>query len=160
MAGRKSKLTEELTKTICENLELGLSYNLSCKAAWISFQTFNEWMKAGEEGTERKYIDFYNKVQASEVICAKNALQRIREAAEAGTWSAAAWLLERRYREDFGRNERLDVKAETKNENFNVNYNVKSPEEIEQSLFDKLNKIRSRRENENTLFDKLDEIHS
>jgi len=38
MAGRESKLTEELTQVVCENIELGLSYNLTRQAAGISFQ--------------------------------------------------------------------------------------------------------------------------
>ena len=84
MAGRKSKLTEELTTVICENIELGLSYNLTCQAAGISFETFNEYMKAGAAGKEKKFTDFYNNVRASEAICAKNCLIRIREAAERG----------------------------------------------------------------------------
>ena len=52
MAGRKSKLTEELTEVICKNIELGMSYNLSCQAAGIHPDTFFEWMKAGAAGTE------------------------------------------------------------------------------------------------------------
>lgn len=73
MAGRKSKLTEKLTEVICENIELGLSYNLSCQAAGISFQVFNGWMKNGEAGTDKKFCDFYNAVRASEAICAGTA---------------------------------------------------------------------------------------
>jgi len=37
MAGRKSKLTEELTEVFCGNIELGLSYNLSCQAVGLTF---------------------------------------------------------------------------------------------------------------------------
>jgi hypothetical protein len=72
MAGRKSKLTEEMTQVICENIELGLSYNLTCQAAGITFETFNDWMKAGaaaERGSlagdmwllERRYAADYGR---------------------------------------------------------------------------------------------------
>ena len=92
MAGRTSKLTEELTNIICENIELGLSYNLTCQAAGIAFQTFNEWMKAGEAGKGDKQIEFYNRARVAEANCAAENLKRIREAAKQ-TWQASAWLL-------------------------------------------------------------------
>jgi hypothetical protein len=85
MVGRRSKLTPEMTDIFCENIELGLSYNLSCKAAGISFESFNNWMKAGAAGKEKKFVEFYKKVRASEAICAKNCLKRIQEAVEKGS---------------------------------------------------------------------------
>jgi|SRR5665647_537991 len=128
MAGRKSKLTEELTEVICENIELGLSYNLTCQAAGISFQVFNEWMKNGAAGKEKKFCDFYDKVRASEATCAKNCLTRIRAAAERGSLAGDMWLLERRYAADYGRKDHLNMKAQTEA----LNYNVDLPEnEIE-----------------------------
>lgn len=127
MSGRKCKLTTELTNTICENLELGLSYNLTCKAAGISFDTFTNWMKAGEARDEKKFVDFYTRVQASEAICAKNCLERIRQVAENGSLAADTWLLERRYPADYGRKDHFDVKA--KSEAINVNFTETSLEE-------------------------------
>ena len=120
MAGRKSKLTEELTDVFCENIELGLSYNLSCQAAGISFQSFDNWMKAGAAGKEKKLCDFYDKVRASEATCAKNCLQRIREAAVRGNTTNDMWLLERRYPADYGRKENISMKSQTEALNYNV----------------------------------------
>jgi transposase len=120
MAGRKSKLTEELTEVFCENIELGLSYNLSCQAAGISFQSFNDWMKAGAAGKDKKFCDFYDKVRASESICAKNCLQRIRDSAERGNTNNDMWLLERRYPADYGRKENISMKSQTEALNYNV----------------------------------------
>jgi len=120
MAGRKSKLTEELTEVFCENIELGLSYNLSCQAAGISFQSFDNWMKAGAAGKDKKFCDFYDKVRASEALCAKNCLQRIREAAERGNTNNDMWLLERRYPADYGRKENIHMKSQTEALNYNV----------------------------------------
>jgi hypothetical protein len=128
MAGRKSKLTEELVQVICENIELGLSYNLTCQAAGITFETFNEWMKAGAAGKGKHFFDFYNNVRASEAACAKNCLTRIRAAAERGSLAGDMWLLERRYAADYGRKDHLNMKAHTEA----LNYNVDIPEnEIE-----------------------------
>ena len=128
MAGRKSKLTEELTQVICENIELGLSYNLTCQAASIHPDTFFEWMKCGSAGKEKRFCDFYNAVRASEATCAKNCLTRIRAAAERGSLAGDMWLLERRYFADYGRKDHLNLKAQTEA----LNYNVDIPEnEIE-----------------------------
>ena len=120
MVGRKSKLTEELTDVFCENIELGLSYNLSCQAVGITFATFNEWMKAGAAGKDKRFCDFYDKVRASEATCAKNCLLRIREAAERGSLAGDMWLLERRYAADYGRKDHLNMKAQTGALNYNV----------------------------------------
>jgi hypothetical protein len=120
MAGRKCKLNDNLTLVICENIELGLSYGLTCQAAGISFDTFNEWMKAGSTGKEKKFTDFYNNVRASEATCAKNCLTRIREAAERGNTANDMWLLERRYFADYGRKDNLNMKAQTEALNYNV----------------------------------------
>jgi hypothetical protein len=120
MAGRKSKLTEELTEVICENIELGLSYNLTCQAAGISFQVFNDWMKAGAAGKEKRFCDFYDKVRASEATCAKKCLERIRAAAERGSLAGDMWLLERRFFADYGRKDHLNMKSQTESLNYNV----------------------------------------
>jgi transposase len=120
MAGRKSKLTEELTQVICENIELGLSYNLTCQAAGITFETFNDWMKSGAAGKEKKFCDFHNAVRASEATCAKNCLTRIRAAAERGSLASDLWLLERRYPADYGRKDHLNMKSQTEALNLNV----------------------------------------
>lgn len=128
MVGRKSKLTEELTDVFCENIELGLSYNLSCQAVGITFATFNEWMKAGAAGKDKKFCDFHDKVRASEATCAKKCLERIRAASERGSLAGDMWLLERRYPADDGRKDHLNMKAQTEA----LNYNVDIPEnEIE-----------------------------
>ena len=119
MAGRKCKLTEELTNTICENIELGLSYNLTCQAAGITFETFNDWMKKGASG-DKKFTEFYERVQASEAECARQCLERIRDAAESGTWAADAWLLERRYHADYGKKDSVNMRAKTESVNYNV----------------------------------------
>ena len=120
MAGRKSKLTEELTQVVCENIELGLSYNLTSQAAGITFQTFNDWMKAGAAGKDKRFCDFYDKVRASEATCARKCLERIRVAAERGSIAGDMWLLERRYAADYGRKDHVNMQAQTEALNYNV----------------------------------------
>jgi transposase len=147
MAGRKSKLTQELTKVFCENIELGLSYNLSCQAVGISFQAFNEWMKSGYAGTEKRHICFYDAVRAAEAECAKNCLTRIRAAAESGSLAGDLWLLERRYPADYGRKDHLNMKSQSEA----LNYNVDIPaDEIEKRRSSILKGILGELETEST----------
>jgi hypothetical protein len=108
---RPTKLNDELTDLICENIELGLSYNLACQGAGITFETFNQWMKKGEAGDDKAFADFYSSVKKSDTICAKRCLQHIREAGNNGTWTASAWLLERRFR-DYAKSDQLHVRDE------------------------------------------------
>jgi hypothetical protein len=135
---RPTKLTEELTQEICENIELGLSYILSCKAAGISFETFNQWMKKGAIGEEKKYADFHNRVRAAEAICAKNCLERIREAANRGTWAASAWLLERRYPTDYGKHDNINMKTQVENLNVNVDTGTEDADALRSEILRRL----------------------
>jgi hypothetical protein len=93
-------------------------------------------MKSGAKGEQKKCTDFYNQVRASEAVCARNSLTTIREAALNGTWSAAAWLLERRYASDYGRKDNLNLKSKT--ENTNVNIDLQEADEIRSEILRRL----------------------
>lgn len=153
MVGRRSKLTEELTKTICENIELGMSYNLSCQAAGITFKTFRNWMRAGEAEEDKKHIDFYSAVQAAEAQCAKNCLVRIQDSAEQGNVNYDIWLLERRYPADYGKKDMHNIMA--KAEVTNVNCDITDDDRIE--IMKKLCPPKPFNEEEDS--DRIAEIH-
>jgi transposase len=138
MAGRKSKLTEEMTQVICDNIELGLSYNLTCQAAGITFETFNEWMKSGFAGKEKKFCVFFDSVRAAESACAKGCLERIRASAEEGSVSCDMWLLERRYPADYGRKENISMKSQTEALNLNVDITADEIEKRRSALLSRL----------------------
>jgi hypothetical protein len=131
-------LTEELTLSLCENIELGLSYVLSCKAAGIAFETFASWMRKGAVGEDKRYAEFYNRVRAAEAICAKNCLLRIREAASNGTWAASAWLLERRYPGDYGKHDNINMKTQAENVNINVDTGTKEADAFRSEILRRL----------------------
>jgi hypothetical protein len=93
--GRRSKLTPETQKKITDALQLGATYEHACNYAGISYQTFNEWTKAKPE--------FLEVVKEAEGKATVGWLARIEQAAKDGAWQAAAWKLERRYPQDYGR---------------------------------------------------------
>ena len=62
MAGRKSKLTPELTVAILEHLRKGVPDIHACAAVGITAKTFYEWLKDGEAATTGKKRDFRDSV--------------------------------------------------------------------------------------------------
>lgn len=120
---RPTKLTDELTDVLCENIELGMPYKLACQAAGINYDTFNEWMKKGAEGSNKKFIEFSDQVRASEAECAKRNLDNLRKAADNGSVASSMWLLERRYPDEFGKRDKIDMKNEHSG-NIQINLSV------------------------------------
>jgi hypothetical protein len=108
------KYCEEILTQIKNNLELGLGRVDTCHDVGISYETFSKWMdgelpevifvgmKTPEEIAEKKK-EFYNLVQKSETVCKKKCIEIIKKASIT-TWQAAAWFLERKYKDEFGQN--------------------------------------------------------
>lgn len=95
MAGRKTKYTPETIAKLTEAIGRGATHQLACDYAGISRETFYEWLSAKP--------DFSDTVKAAEGSAAVDWLTVIDEAAKGGAWQAAAWKLERRYPQDYGR---------------------------------------------------------
>ena len=102
MAGRPSKLTPETQTRIVQAIRVGATYELAAQFGGIAYNTFNEWMKKGENAKAGRYRDFYEAVKEAEGDAAIKWLAVIDKAA-ADSWQAAAWKLERRYPNEYGR---------------------------------------------------------
>jgi hypothetical protein len=94
-------------------LAKGASYCIACGYAGISYNTLRRWMKAAEAiadlfeeqietHPDRVYFDFYCDVRRVESYAALKWLEKIDEASQFH-WQAAAWKLERRHPNDYGR---------------------------------------------------------
>lgn len=97
-----SKLTLELQTKLVECIEAGLYYDIACDAVGITKTTFWRWMNEGKANLNAEKKNFYDAIKEAKANCAKNALDainihRIKE------WTAAAWLLERRFRKYYGK---------------------------------------------------------
>lgn len=113
--GRRSILQIDPTieEQFLKAVELGMSYVQACNYAGIDQTTFFQWQRKAEQA-ERKaeesgttaykniYVKFINKVRKARSKCQARHLTRITQAADDGTWQASAWILERRFPEDFG----------------------------------------------------------
>ena len=103
--GVKEKILAALAK--------GATYNIACGYAGIAYQTFREWIKRGEplgnmfeeqidEHPDKVYYEFYCDVKRVESYAAIKWLEKIDEASTFH-WQAAAWKLERRHPNEYGR---------------------------------------------------------
>lgn len=92
---RPSKYSDTVARRICKAIEAGATYKLAAKAGGVSYDTLNRWRKARE--------DFARRVEDAEWKAAHRWLDCIDEAAQNGDWRAAAWRLERRYPDQYGK---------------------------------------------------------
>ena len=123
------KFTRLVRAVIYKGLEARLPISRCVELAGISFVTYREWMKRGTDPDEPIYRAFRQKVKQLQADKEREALYIINKVAKGGykvtetkvslgpkgqeiqrktstkapTWQAAAWFLERRYKEEYGR---------------------------------------------------------
>ena len=108
----KLKLTPQLQKQIGDNITLGMPLKFAAEAAGITEVTFYNWLKRGEAESKGQFFEFAEHIKACKAKAVQLHLKLITKAATDGSWQASAWILERRYPEEFGRREKIDMKAE------------------------------------------------
>jgi transposase len=106
---RKTSLTEEVRERILKYLKLGAYVETAAAAAGISRDAFYKWMRRGAKG-EQPYKDFADEVDQAMAESEVRDLSIILGAAQSN-WTAAAWRLERRFPEKYGRHDRTKVEA-------------------------------------------------
>lgn len=125
--GRPMKLNPGLVEDIAHAIRLGATLALAAKAVGVNPGTLQTWVKEGraealrlEQITEeqyeadpsliepavekRIYYELYQAVSKAEGAAVQSWLQVIEDAAAQGNWFAAAWKLERRHPETYGKN--------------------------------------------------------
>lgn len=87
------KYSEEIVNEIVGYVKEGLMYKDAYELAGISETTFYEWKK--------KYKEFAEALKKAEPHLKRKNLMLIQKHADK-TWQASAWILERRFPEEFG----------------------------------------------------------
>lgn len=113
------KYSPEKTEEICEHLRTGMTRVDTCILSDIHYDTFTEWMKKPEFSEAIKKAEISNK-QRSAVI--------IQQAAKK-SWQAAAWWLERKYKDEYATRNELTGKEGGKIEGMVVYTPAKYPTE-------------------------------
>ena len=106
---RKAKLTYEMVDRAVALKKDGLSNDDIIKALGIHKSTFYRWLKEAEEGAGGCKRALNDSLKKAEAEYKKTLLVRIRDASmRPQHWTAAAWLLERKYPLEFGKADRRD----------------------------------------------------
>ncbi|MBB77351.1 MAG: hypothetical protein CMJ75_22835 [Planctomycetaceae bacterium] len=105
--GRPCKLTRRVQDRIVKALSVGCTQGIACKAAGIGARTYHRWITRGEEDIEAgnsssDFAVFSRAVQRAEALFFERCAATISEAS-LDSWQAAAWMLERRLRDDYGK---------------------------------------------------------
>jgi hypothetical protein len=103
MRGKKTDVAPYIDKLV-NAIAIGATYEIAALYAGISHDTFARWRKAGataKPGTP--LANLHARLTEAEGRAAVGWLARIESEAANGDWKAAAWKLERRYPESYGR---------------------------------------------------------
>lgn len=118
---KRRKLNDRVVERLVEMYCLGASQGDACRYAGISPDALQQWIKAGraqlaalaamppgeyETPDEAALVLALDRAQGE---FARANLANIKTAAEL-QWQASAWLLERRFPEEYGRRDRVEVR--------------------------------------------------
>jgi len=101
--GRPTKLTPLIQEEVCKALKAGMYMETAAAYAGIDKDTLYDWLKKGARGESPEHAKFSDAVKRAVAEAELTDLLMIKKAASEGTWQAAAWRLERRFRERWGR---------------------------------------------------------
>ena len=105
----KTKLTPELQEQFCKAIENGDSILGACGYVGISEQTYYNWINRAEEAkTKTKFVKFKECVDKAKAKALHNFEQVITNASMEH-WQAAAWMLERRHPNLYGKREKIEA---------------------------------------------------
>ena len=106
-AGKKPKNRDELIANILSKLEgitkfvkMGMPITDSCRAAGVNPRTYYSWIEKSE--TMPEYEQVNDRIEEARAIGQAALVNKIIKRTD-DDWRAAAWILERRHRETWGK---------------------------------------------------------
>lgn len=133
--GAPFKLTQELQEKICAGLRAGNYIQVVCEANHINPGTFYNWMERGKEKRGKEFIAFFNAARESIAYSEMKLVVSIDRHANGravqmdsqgrviheqvpSDWRAAAWLLERKFPDRWGKRDQMKIWEAQKGESF------------------------------------------
>jgi transposase len=107
ITGRHSKLTAGVQEIFVETIARGGTQKAAAAMAGVGRETLRIWMQRGRAG-EEPYASFEEAIRVADARAQDRRVRIIDEASEED-WRAAAWWLERRHPEDWGRQDRVEL---------------------------------------------------
>ena len=99
--GRPLTLTPEKADKIVAALKMGNYRSAAAKFACVEPRTLKEWVTLANKG-HQPYLDLVDRMKAAEGESEASLVATIRKAAN-DTWTAAAWMLERKHAPKWGK---------------------------------------------------------
>lgn len=100
MAGRPTDCTPEMIKTIAGYIAEGLTNQDACNLACIAEVTFYDWLKRAESG-EEPFAEFSKAVKKAQIQFKQTHVKNVGKKSKRN-WQASAWLLERKFPDEWG----------------------------------------------------------
>ncbi|MFO0658897.1 MAG: hypothetical protein U0165_03550 [Polyangiaceae bacterium] len=106
--GAPLRCTPEVSAKICAAIRDGHTFEDSARLAGISKTTFHRWMRRGKREGELSALRSFRVDVEKATLDARVTLVSIIWEASKRDWRAAAWFLERRYPEEYGKQTRVE----------------------------------------------------
>lgn len=120
--GRPQKLTPDIQVDLVKKIQTGATFETAAASVGISVSTLRDWRRRGEREIQRLdqnkkakmkkseeiYVYFSAAIKKAEADAELRYITIIATAAKEH-WQSAAWMLERRYPETWGRKDRQEV---------------------------------------------------
>lgn len=119
--GRRLKLTPEIQTKLSSAIAAGNYHEVACDLVGVGTTTFYNWMKKGEKSSSGKFREFWESIKKAEAVAEAKRIKLITDAAEQN-WQAAAWYLERRYPNKWGRQTRVEKQISNNTDDSIKNY--------------------------------------
>lgn len=106
--GRPCLLAKACEAKLLKYIEEGLPLKQAAALAGVSYDSVNRWRTKGEsEYAPPEFRDFCKSLERAKAVAMKGFVLHIREAGKSD-WRAAAWMLERRHKEEFSIAQRVE----------------------------------------------------
>lgn len=102
---RPTKLTPAITKKLLNFIRMGLPHKRAAECAGIGERTFYDWIRYAEEGKEG-FSQFSQELKKAESEAQAKLIQDIQKDP---SWQSKAWILERRWADEWGRKEKYEI---------------------------------------------------
>jgi len=106
---RAITLNDDIQERIVKALHAGNYQETAARYGGIGESTFYKWMARGLEEPDSKYGKFREAVENAKAASEVNDVALITQASNNGTWQAAAWKLERKFPQKWGRVTRTEI---------------------------------------------------
>ena len=101
----------QVADKMIEMLSRGIPPSTVCRYAGIRYTAFRRWLEVGAEGTNPVYTAFLDRVAKAEATAEVTLLDKM-DAHHENDWKSIAWMLERRWPENWARRDRHEISGE------------------------------------------------